>query len=248
MDGRPFWTLCKEDLKTLDEWFDRLPIHGGNAEWQRELTTSLEAVCNDAENKIEAGKHEADVIGLQAVTTNKHFRKLAQIFKHMKKELEWLPALPFDNYIVPEHKDERAARAAYTVEQGKELFSLPPWTGCRDVKDRLTPGAQIRHDSLYFVLLLVWYTGMRREEVCKLLVSDIEEYAGMPHINTGGTEAGRVKNESSIRLIAICDELVRLGFVIYVEAIEAAAHSAVFPELVSEREKAKKGDTFYKLW
>jgi integrase len=248
MGGRPFHTLCNDDLRVLDEWFERLPVQCGKAPWHREVDTTLEAICADAEEKVEDGEYEADDIGLQVATTNKHFRKIRQTYDYMKKSLNWLPELEFDKYIAPDIKDERAARAAYTVEQGEDLFRLPPWTGCVSFDDRLDAGSQIYHDSLYFVLLLVWYTGMRREEVCKLLVSDVQEFDGIWHISIAHTEAGRVKNLSSVRLIAISDELIRLGFTEYVQAIAAAGHQAVFPELVSEREKAKKGDTFYKLW
>ena len=89
---------------------------------------------------------------------------------------------------------------------------------------------------------------MRREEVCKLLVDDVQEFAGIWHIDVRFTAAGRVKNQTSVRLVAIYDELKRLGFMEYVHAIRAAGHDALFPELVSERKGAKKGDTFYKLW
>lgn len=98
------------------------------------------------------------------------------------------------------------------------------------------------------MLLLVWYTGVRREEVCKLLITDIRLEASVWHISIRFTEAGRLKNKTAVRVIAIRDELMRLGFLRYVEAIKAAGHAAVFPELVSERDGAKKGDTFYKLW
>lgn len=126
----------------------------------------------------------------------------------MCKELgSVVPALAFSTYISPDRKDERAARAAYTPEQGKELFRLPPWTGCESADERLKPGDQILHNALFFVLLLVWYTGMRREEVCKLLVDDIQEFAGIWHIDVRFTAAGRVKNQTSVRLVAICDEL-----------------------------------------
>lgn len=120
--------------------------------------------------------------------------------------------------MVADLKDDRDARDAYTVEQATKIFSLAPWVGCASATDRLTVGARLFHDSLYFVLLLVWYTGIRNNE------------------------AGRVKNVSSVRLVALCDEFLRLGFVHYVEAIKAAGHLAVFPELVAERDGTKKGD------
>ena len=69
--------------------------------------------------------------------------------------------------MVPDLKDERDARDAYTIEQATEIFSQPPWTGClgAETDNRLKKGNEIFHDSLFFVLLIVWYTGMRREEV-----------------------------------------------------------------------------------
>lgn len=248
MKGRPLWTLNADDLKTLDQWFDKLPTTCGKSSWHHEPETTLEEICLEAEERIENGECEADIIGFTIGTTNKHFRKLSQIHEFLRDNVPSVQALKFSEYITAESKDERAARAAYTVEQGKELFDLPPWVGCASLKNRLEKGSQIFHDALFFVLLLVWYTGMRREEVCKLLVDDVKEFAGIWHIDIKFTAAGRLKTQSSVRLISICDELRRLGFIEYVHAIRAAGHEALFPELVSERKNAKKGDTFYKLW
>ncbi len=235
-------------MKTLDEWFENLPVTCGKAPWHREPQTTLFEICRDAEERIEKGECEADIIGLQTGTTNKHFRKLGQMHDYMREEIgDVVPARKFSNYISADIKDERGARAAYTPEQGKELFLLPPWTGSKSVDERLKSGHDIYRDALFFVLLLVWYTGMRREEVCKLLVNDIQEFAGIWHIDVKFTAAGRVKNTTSVRLVAVSDELRRLGVIEYVRAIRAAGHDALFPELVSEREGAKKGDTFYKL-
>lgn len=249
MKGRPLWTMTQVDLKNLDEWFDRLPITCGKAPWHREPATTLEDIVLEAEERIEAGDCEADVCGLQVGTTNKHYRKLGQIHDFMCKQVSGaVPQLDFSTYISPDIKDERSACAAYTVEQGKEPFLLPPWTGCQSLNERFVSGNRIFYDALFFVLLLVWYTGMRREEVCKLLVDDVKQSGGIWHFDVKMTSAGRVKNLTSVRLVAISDELIRLGFIEYVHAIRAAGHDAVFPELVSERKDAKKGDTFYKLW
>lgn len=247
MCARPFWTLRFEDLVELDSWFDKLPVTCGKAPWHRDRDTTLESICVDADNRVENGELDAGSIGLSSGTSNKHYRKLAQIHAYMRGEVPAVGELLFSKLMVPDVRDERAAREAYTVEQGKELFLLPPWTGCLSDKERLNAGDMIFHDSLFFVLLLVWYTGMRREEVCKLLVSDIVR-GDIPHISIAHTEAGRVKGPTAVRLIAISDELIRLGFLDYVDAIAAAGHPAVFPELVSVRAAAKKGDTFYKLW
>ena len=248
-DGvRPFHTCTYEDIVTLDGWFDRLPVTCGKSPWDRDPATGLQAICDRAVDRIDRGELEADAIGLDGVTTNKHLRKIKQMYDLMREDVPALPEIKFAKFMVSDLKDERDARDAYTVEQAIELFSLSPWTGCAGVDDRLSPGPHLFHDSLYFVLLLVWYTGMRREEVCKLLVADVGFEHGCWFISITNNAAGRVKNLNSFRLIAIADELIRLGFVQYFEAIRDAGYAALFPELVAEREGTKKGDVFYRVW
>lgn len=153
------------------------------------------------------------MIGLEIGTTSKHFRKLRDVHEFMLKEVPTVQALPFGDFIMPDIKEERAARSAYTVEQVRELF----------------------------VLLLVWYTGMRREEVCKLLIADVEEYAGIWRLNIRFTEAGSVKNTSSVRLVALSDEVIRLGFVKYNAAIKAAGHDSLFPSSFQSGQAPRRG-------
>lgn len=245
---RPIWTCTFEDIVILDGWFDRLPVTCGKSPWDREPETTLQAICDRALDRIDEGELEANGIGLNGVTTNKHLRKLKQIHEFAREQIDAMPEIRFAKFMVPDLKDERDARDAYTVEQALEIFTLPPWTGCMGPRDRLVRGNDVFHDSLYFVLLIVWYTGMRREEVCKLLVTDIQCHAEVWHISIRNSEAGRVKNANSVRLIALSDELLRLGFVKYVDAIRAVGHTAVFPELVADRAGTKKGDVFYRIW
>lgn len=159
-----------------------------------------------------------------------------------------MPDIYITKFIVPDLKDERDARDAYTVEQGLEIFNLPPWVGCRSLKDRFNAGIQIIHDSLFFVLLVVWYTGMRREEVCKLLISDVRYECNAWIISVQNTVSGRLKNAASRRAVVISDELIRLGFVKYITALRDVGETAIFPELYSERINTRKGDVFYRIW
>ncbi len=245
---RPFWTCTFDDIVTLDSWFDKLPVTCGKSPQDREADTTLQAIHERALDRIDEGELEANAIGLDGVTTNKHLRKIKQVYDLAREEIEVLPEIKFAKFMVPDLKDARDARDAYTVEQAVEIFSLPPWTGCAGTHDRLAVGSEVFHDSLYFVLLIVWYTGMRREEVCKLLVTDVQCDAGYWYLSIRNSDAGRVKNANSVRLTALAEELIRLGFVQYVDAIRAAGHDAVFPELVAERNGTKKGDVFYRIW
>ena len=247
--GQPLWKLSTEDLKELDSWFEHLPISFGKSPADRCDSMTLALAKERAIARLEEGEIEADAIGLMTPTCNKHYRKIAQVHAFLVHAVPNISALDFGKFIQPDRKDERAARLRYTVPQGRAIFSLPPWTGCAGEHDRLIAGNAIIHDSLFYVLLLVWYTGARREEICKLRLSDIDHVDGIAFLRIANTETGRVKNTTAMRCIPLADEVLRLGFMHYVEALRAAGQTLLFPEIEpAEGTKRKRGDVFYKLW
>lgn len=111
-------------------------------------------------------------------------------------------------------------------------------------------GSEIIHDALFFILLLVWYTGARREEICKLKLDDIfeNEVLGIPYLFIRPTDTGRIKCKSSKRKILLHSELIRLGLLRYIEAMKNAGETLLFPEMYpSGNTKRKIGDVFYKI-
>jgi hypothetical protein len=75
----------------------------------------------------------------------------------------------------------RDARAIFTPENVRGIFTREPWTGCESEKNRLQPSSTIIHDALYWVPLLGKATLARREELCGLDVDDVGEFEGMTH-------------------------------------------------------------------
>jgi hypothetical protein len=81
------------------------------------------------------------------------------------------------------------------------------------------------------------------------MIEDVEHRHGINYLLIRATDTGRVKNKSARRVNVIADELVRLGFLRYVDAMRAAGERLLFPELVPGGDtKRKLGDVFYKLW
>lgn len=250
--GTPLWKVTKADIVELDRMFDQLSIHFGKSPRDQGPAVTLRVAADRAADMLEEGKLKSEDLGFSNGTANKHFNKLGQIHAFMLADDDMqatsVRAIDFSKFTVAENTDEREARQRYTVEQGEAIFRLAPWTGCAGLSDRLSPGRNIFHDALFFVLLLVWYTGARREELCKLMLDDIEQRDGFHYLLIRPTETGRVKNIASRRVIVICDELIRLGFVRYVEAMRAAGETLLFPEIAPARANGKFGDVFYKLW
>lgn len=207
--SQPLWKLSTADLKELDSWFDRLPISFGKSPSDRRDNMTLAAAHERALAQLEEGEIEAEEIGMMIPTCNKHYRKVAQVHAFLVQAVPSIPALDFGKFIQPDWKDERAARVRYTIPQGRAICSLPPWTGCAGEHDRFTAGDIMIHDSLFYVLLLVWYTGARREEICKLRLSNIDHVDGISFLRIAITETGRVKNTTAIRCIPLANELLR---------------------------------------
>lgn len=247
--GRPFWTRTRDDVVELDKWFDRLPTMTGKSPRHREDSCTLEMIEAEALERIDDGDISADDIGFTTANTNKHYRFLSQIDKFAAKHIPGLSLVGFPDFCTVDQKDERDARLRISNEQATAIFGLPPWAGSASLDDRLAPGDSLYHDGLYWVLLLVWYTGARREEICKLMVVDVDCIGGIWFLQIRFSETGRVKNRKSVRIIAVAEELVRLGFIEFVHAMKAAGETILFPELMpSGGTKRKLGDVFYKLW
>jgi integrase len=247
--GTPMWRVTKADIVKLDKWFDRLSVNYGKAAGDHNLGQSLEQAAAVFADRVENGDVPMDQIGLSTGTANKHFNKLGQIHSFTRKAVHIAEPIDFGEFTAPIDKDEREARLRYTREQGEAIFRLPPWTGCVGVEERLKPGSKIIHDGLFYLLLLVWYTGARREELAKLMLDDVEERHGIDYLLIRPTITGRIKNKSARRVIVIAGELIRLGFLRYVDAMRAAGEQLLFPEFVPGGDtKRKLGDVFYKLW
>ena len=110
-------------------------------------------------------------------------------------------------------------------------------------------GDLLVHDAWFWVPLIAWYSGMRRDEICGMEVSDIVQEDGVWLFLVRDNGTRRIKTISSERKLPIADELIRLGLPAYVAALHNAGEELLFPELASESGKGTMGDAYYKrIW
>lgn len=88
--------------------------------------------------------------------------------------------------------------------------------------------------------------GMRLEQVSSLELDEIECRDGHWQIQVKPNSLRGLKTDSSERMMPVASELLRLGFVQYVEALRAAGEWLWFPELLPESGIGTLGDAFYK--
>jgi|TARA_A100001391_G_scaffold145276_2_gene102944 integrase len=185
--------------------------------------------------------------GIEIPTRNRHYTNLGLLFKYAKGLGHKLdPDLDVGAFRARDTRTDREVRAKPTAREIAPLFQSPVFLGCRNWQHPDQPGTEVFHRGLYFGLLLAVYNGARREEFCGLLVSDvIRDNGEIPYIHITFNEQRRIKNSQSIRNLALHPELIRLGFLDYVQAIEALGYTRLFPDLYSPSTRSPMGDRFY---
>lgn len=162
-----------------------------------------------------------------------------------------------ENPIVSSGLSKAAAKAAtklagkqrrikeYTQEQLKVIFSSPiyspgGWT---------SPNADFGQ-AWYWLPLLMYYTGARREELAQLTVSDVRTTDDVHHLNilSGDDEEDghrTVKTESSRRIVPLHPDLVKLGLLTYANSLPQEGQ--LFPKLKVNK-RGYHGANFGKRW
>ena len=245
MDGRPLASVTQADLMRLHGCFNGL--HGPSfrkSARQREMTI-LEVVA-ETDRLVLQGEIQASEVGLGVSTANRHWGFLRQLTNWFGRHHP-IAQLDYSAFIIDDDRDPRTLRDTYTVVEGRALFSLPPWTGSVSARRRMDAGRTVVHDAFFFVPLIAWYTGLRREEICGLMLDDlVEEADGHWHFAIRDNNVRKLKTKSSARLVPMADELVRLGLSDYVKALRSEGEILLFPELASESGKGTMGDAYYK--
>lgn len=213
-------------LRRLPKNHHKTPIHGG---------MTLQAI---AESNLGDG--------LSLATTNRHIRFLKLIFDWATKRMKDAPIIDWGAFVEADNRVKRDKRDAFSEGELETLFSGAIWHGSEPRTRRVKPGPHVWHDAAYWVPVMLVYTGARREEVCKALVSDVALIDNVWVLRIRETETGRVKTASSVRDVPLADEVLRLGFLDFVERQRKAGSTTLFPELTVGG--ANFGDAFYKKW
>lgn len=243
MGKKPFVALTNEDLLQLLEHFDGLPPNHHKS--PRHGPMSLAEICSEAQVEVKRGKLKKTELGLNIPTLNRHFRFIRMAHTWCRKHLPQLKDLNWEAYSFRDSRNARDQRDAFPVGVARKLFLLPPWHGCANRRQRFKPGREIFHDSIYWVLPIIWYSGMRREEACKLQVHEIVlSPEGIWYFDVVASEAGRLKNTASRRRVPIANELLRLGFLDFVNVMRNAGERLLFPELASDTRAM--GEMYYR--
>jgi integrase len=235
-----FCSVRQPHLAEFDGFLRELHANFGKS--TRDTTRSIEEIKALAAK--EAPKHGV----LQGATRNRHLTFLGQLVPYARsgRGLAIDPGLTTTPFRARKNKRGRDQRTVPDKAAVEALFHRPVFNGYSSWDDINTPGLEFYHRAEYFCTILAAYIGARREEYCGLAVDDVITNNGeIPYIHIAPNAFRRIKNLQSVRNLALHPELVRLGFLNYVDQINALGYRRLFPDLYSPSTRSPLGDRLY---
>jgi integrase len=191
-----------------------------------------------------------DLVGLSAKSRDKHFTWLESVIKWAGSHGHGRPAEKLDFKSLREGKKAKVLdnelRISWTEGELRTLFSGPVWTGSAGLFDRLNDGGYLWHDAWYWGPIGLALTGFRLDEFIGCSLDEVKEDDPIPHFALRNTTYRDLKNLKSARKLPIPPELIRLGFIGYVEELRRLDQELLFPEMYSPGNKSGFDSTFLK--
>lgn len=131
-------------------------------------------------------------------------------------------------------KTKAKSPTPFTSEQLNELLRSPLFIGCHSADEWRFIAKQgdvkIR-DHRYWVPLIMLFSGARPAEIAQLNIDDVRQEHGhwIMHITETDDDDKSVKNEGSKRIVPIHEELIKIGFLKYYDAIKQGGERKLFP-------------------
>lgn len=169
---------------------------------------------------------------LSITTVNKYLVRVKALMDHAYRH-GFVERNFFGGLTIKQTKRKGDARKEYTPEQVQIIV--------REIQDRSNLKATKSKPFHYWLPLLGIFTGARMNELCQSYLDDISEVDGILCILiTDKRPDQRLKNRASERIIPIHSELIRLGFLDFVQELRAKGESRLFPELPEGRDGYSK--------
>jgi len=111
--------------------------------------------------------------------------------------------------------DPEALRKLFT----SELYQSSYWNSPAKTKDK---------PSRFWIPLIAVFTGLRIEEISGLRVSDIRVESGVPYFSLNREHKRKLKSKAAYRSVVIHDELIKAGFLRFVEEQKKRSDGLLF--------------------
>jgi integrase len=244
----------KTATKTVDEFravvrrfvelFGDLPVSRINRQLCQEFRTALGNLPTKGEGlrglTAPQAIARAEAEGLpraSLVTVRKQLRALSAVLNFAVQRLEAMPEEPVSASGMLRALAKAASRSesrsredkVYRRDELRAIFSSPLFKGA------WAPSRADFGRALYWLPLLMAYTGGRREELAQLLATDVQRCsdANVWFLSISPGESKTVKTASSRRRVPLHDDLLALGFLEYAQGVPQDGR--LFPKLEAHK-------------
>ncbi len=143
----------------------------------------------------------------------------------------WATNYRFTNNARRDTASASIVREPFKADMLRKIFSVPSYTGCKNLKRRNCPGNHIIHNGYFWVPLIALYTGARLGEICQLHCDQIVEQDKIYSFSiTNAKEGQSAKTPGSVRVVPVHSKLLALGLMDYKRNIEPTSQR-LFPNL-----------------
>ena len=192
---RPLGTITKQDASEVKKVLQALPA-SRNTKPRLKVMPLMEVIKEPGHDKIAPR------------TINSHIQMFKMFFDWAERH-GYSPHTLFDGMKVAKAKNSETERKPFTAEQARLLYT------------ELTqnPSGLVRKDSHKWGMLLGMFTGARLNEICQLDIADVQQDGNTWFLNITdeGDDNKRVKSMAGRRKVPLHAELIRLGFLDFVE-------------------------------
>jgi site-specific recombinase XerD len=174
--------------------------------------------------------------GISEKTIDKEIGVLRALLEIAVSE-EFIDLNPASKVLLPKVSESKVR--GFTIEECQKIFNSSVFTG------GYRPMAG-KGEAAYWIPLLLLFTGARRDEIGKLTIDRVVKSEGIDCLHLDSIdEGGRLKTTNAKRTVPVHKELLRIGFMKYVEHKRAEGASLLFDKLKPNKRgqyAAKWGD------
>lgn len=220
--GKLLSTINTDDCRVFRDKLRLLPSNAKKRYPSLSLIDSIEA-------------HSKQPTGtLSTTSVNGNLNRLCATFNFAVQE-GYLKTNPCEHVpSLPQRRKKTDGRQPFSEQNLYKLFQAPIYTGCVDDEWNFkSVGTNKPKRHKFWIPLISLCTGMRLNEICQLHTSDITFIEGVNiiQVQLDGSGEKSLKNASSERNIPIHNQLIKIGFLDYVNKIKAQGHQRLFPDL-----------------
>jgi len=244
-NDKPLAQVAKQDIERIYNMLGRVPVNAAQRYPNMPLAKAIAAA--DSKN---------DEWRLAPRTVSNYVTLFSAIFNYAMQE-GYITENPVKSRKLREmlKKLPRSKKKAlFTDDQLGELFRAPLYTGCMDDEWRyMQQGPNRPKRGRFWIPLLGLFQGLRCNEACQLHTADVGYENEIAYIKiseeseNADLDDKSLKNRASERRVPVHPELLRIGFMEFVESRKSDGDSPrLFPELTLHPTKRRYSHAFSK--